>query len=1283
MSRQKRNDRFRTSRFPGPVAEPIERRIYLSGLAGTGTTVQAIANQSLDIGDIDGGGAVYVAPGVSVTVDSINEYSLTVGGNLTIATTGLTNQSRNSLVALLNLTPQAGVTGTLDLTDNVLYIDYEGNADPISQIASEIASGFNGGAWNGPGIISSTAAYSAYALGYADGNDGVVQNLPQGMIEIMYTLIGDADLNGAVNGGDFTILASHFNHSVTNGWDQGDFNYDGYVNASDYLALLSNFNNASLVSPAPNYTIPPQYIATFTDTATTPLNLLTATINWGDGSAPTPGAIVSDGNGTFHVIANHTFANPGVYQVTTTINDGNANTSTTVESSAIVSATPFAAEPLDAGDIQLTWSALPILGAGAVLQYSTDPTFSTGVTSLNLAAGVTSQTISGLAPSTTYYFQLEPTTTGPIVAATSATTDPSDGNGGTAGPTAPTITQQATSSQPTNTTLTLTMTAASGSDPISYSWQEISGPGGPPPELTNSEQTTDVILGAAGTYEFQGTATEDSTGLSISSDVNATVNQVATSISLSPSPAQLTINGKAQTLQFSAIENDQFGRAMTSQPAFSWSIANSAMGAIDSTGLFSYDWSEYYSAGITTIHASADGIDGATTLTLLGYSPQTVDFSSLPDGTNVTTQFAGVAFSVSGGDGNATTDSNLTSALSFYYPSWLVVPPGSSQPTLTINFSNLVNFVYFLIGSNSQSLGSGFEGTVNAYANNTLVDSQPYTAFGPTGFIYSASGTSATENTSSPGITSIQITPSSDFTGGIAISNIEYTPVVPSIYLGNNSPNQVMQASNGGNQNLVPLSLYVPDDLFYGTQVTLSTSASSEVDVWNSANPTSGSTPLLGGSAQTNSTSWIFGTDLIPSTLYVGATAGSQTVGDITFTLAITAPGQSTPAAQATTQSATAVQINSLTVSDANNPSNTVTSTDNSDSASVVALADQSNGEASINLSVNVTPQSLVGQQNMLWEVVDQSTGEVVNAGTFSNGNFEGLTLKPTAPDDSTYIIKVGFVQPGQTTLQPNQVTQSITLYVVTTDPYFEIGGVADEDSGNTMIQKFYDPNPNAMSEELSGIANIDWGDGSQSSGTIQSIGNGVYAVMGDHTYDEGSDYSVNINISTLSSSSSSSSSSNDRQMTPPQVSTPIYTLPYIYVVNDPTAAHNHGHSALLVPDATGCLYLTYDNSNKVTQIQYNNPTEALAAAKACGYTRSEAWNCTVAQGQDAIATALNNYDNTDYNVRNHNCWDMCFDALQAAGAKVQMFPSSAGIDEPNDNFVANEKTAAAVKDPL
>jgi MYXO-CTERM domain-containing protein len=135
-------------------------------------------------------------------------------------------------------------SGQLDVYNNHVIITY-GASDPFSTIAGYIKSGYNNGAWNGPGIISTAAQIKtnglSYGVGYADGKDGVVSGLVSGQIEVAYTLLGDANLDGLVNAADFSILAANFNQTVT-GWDQGDFNYDGIVNAADFTDLAANFN---------------------------------------------------------------------------------------------------------------------------------------------------------------------------------------------------------------------------------------------------------------------------------------------------------------------------------------------------------------------------------------------------------------------------------------------------------------------------------------------------------------------------------------------------------------------------------------------------------------------------------------------------------------------------------------------------------------------------------------------------------------------------------------------------------------------------------------------------------------------------------------------------------------------------------------------------------------------------------------------------------------------------------------------------------------------------------
>jgi len=134
--------------------------------------------------------------------------------------------------------------GTLDIGNNHIIIDYGNGADPIASIAAWVNDGYAHGAWNGSGIISTSAQGNpSYGIGYADAADpGNPAGLAAGQIEVMYTLLGDANLDGKVNGADFTLMATHFNDAVTDGWDEGDFNYSGTVNGDDFVLLADNFN---------------------------------------------------------------------------------------------------------------------------------------------------------------------------------------------------------------------------------------------------------------------------------------------------------------------------------------------------------------------------------------------------------------------------------------------------------------------------------------------------------------------------------------------------------------------------------------------------------------------------------------------------------------------------------------------------------------------------------------------------------------------------------------------------------------------------------------------------------------------------------------------------------------------------------------------------------------------------------------------------------------------------------------------------------------------------------
>jgi regulation of enolase protein 1 (concanavalin A-like superfamily) len=208
----------------------------------------AVPGQSDDV-SIPSGVAGLIVSGGTFAAAALNSSSpITISGG-TLALFG-------SSVIGGALTIQNG--GTLDLTNSTLTINYAGGSDPISAIQSYISNGYNNGSWTGSGIVSSTVASEnanqselIYAIGYADGADGIVSGLSSGQIEIMPTLSGDATLQGSVSFGDFQLLSQYFGQA--GGWDEGNFTYGSTVDFGDFQLVSQNFGQtASLAAESEN-----------------------------------------------------------------------------------------------------------------------------------------------------------------------------------------------------------------------------------------------------------------------------------------------------------------------------------------------------------------------------------------------------------------------------------------------------------------------------------------------------------------------------------------------------------------------------------------------------------------------------------------------------------------------------------------------------------------------------------------------------------------------------------------------------------------------------------------------------------------------------------------------------------------------------------------------------------------------------------------------------------------------------------------------------------------------
>jgi hypothetical protein len=175
-----------------------------------------------------------------------NHVAVTVDGGAKLQIT----QSFSTLtVSALNINTLTN--SSVDIGTNALIIDYGNGPDPIASIEQWIKDGYAGGSWDGPGITSSAIAGAdagtglSYGIGYADYADpGNPANLSFGEIEVKYTLLGDANLDGTVNAEDYTPFSQNIGLSGTV-WDQGDFNYDGTVNSEDYTLFAHNIGQSA------------------------------------------------------------------------------------------------------------------------------------------------------------------------------------------------------------------------------------------------------------------------------------------------------------------------------------------------------------------------------------------------------------------------------------------------------------------------------------------------------------------------------------------------------------------------------------------------------------------------------------------------------------------------------------------------------------------------------------------------------------------------------------------------------------------------------------------------------------------------------------------------------------------------------------------------------------------------------------------------------------------------------------------------------------------------------
>ena len=164
----------------------------------------------------------------------------------------------------------------------------------------------------------------------------------------------------------------------------------------------------------------------------------------------------------------------------------------------------------------------------------------------------------------------------------------------------------------TTTNLSVRGNDNAGASSLTYTWSVLAEPSGAPAPAfslngTNAAQNTTVTFYAAGYYTFQATVVDPS-GLSVTSNVTVLVGQTLTSVSVTPSNSSIA---GGSVVHFTATALDQFGRAMSAQPAFMWTLVGP--GTLDGNGVYTAPTT---GAGTILVQATDGGLTGSAALML-------------------------------------------------------------------------------------------------------------------------------------------------------------------------------------------------------------------------------------------------------------------------------------------------------------------------------------------------------------------------------------------------------------------------------------------------------------------------------------------------------------------------------------------------------------------------------------------------------------------------------------------------------------------------------------------
>ena len=218
---------------------------FLASVAGGGVLSTS--------GAIDATGRAVAKAGAGTwETKNLRAASLVVhGGVLKILPDG--TSAATSRLGTLETSP----VGKLDLANNALIVtSMPANGwtgQTYAGVAGLVASGRNGGTWDGGGIVTSDTRATSISgdlltIGVVRAGDvnrtffgG--QSVGANDTLVMTTWGGDANLDGKINIDDYGRIDGNIAQSGSVfGWFSGDFNYDGKINIDDYGIIDGNIN---------------------------------------------------------------------------------------------------------------------------------------------------------------------------------------------------------------------------------------------------------------------------------------------------------------------------------------------------------------------------------------------------------------------------------------------------------------------------------------------------------------------------------------------------------------------------------------------------------------------------------------------------------------------------------------------------------------------------------------------------------------------------------------------------------------------------------------------------------------------------------------------------------------------------------------------------------------------------------------------------------------------------------------------------------------------------------